>query len=200
MTKPLDQWRGTFGDAYTDRNVVDWESRLFAWRAMLKGLTVQKVLEVGSNRGANLLCIQRLLPTARLVGIEPNAHARKAAQDDPHLANVITLNGSAEKIPFGDRNFDLVFTAGVLIHIPPDELDAALTELHRVSKRWLLAIEYHADTETEVVYRSQPGLLWKRPYAQEYLKRFPDLTLLRSGHWTQRDGFDRCHWALMEKR
>lgn len=199
LMKPLDQWRGAFGDAYTDRNLLPWEARLWAWRTMLKGLNLQTVLEVGCNRGANLLCIQRILPGARLVGVEPNAHAREEAQREGHLGQVVIVNGSAERIAFRDGNFDLVFTAGVLIHIPPEGLDRALRELYRLSRKWLLAVEYHADRETEIRYRNQTGLLWKRNHLQAYLTRFPDLQLSRSGYWGPRDGFDRCTWHLMEK-
>lgn len=194
--RPLEQWRGTLGDTYTERNDPDWHSRERAWRAMTHNLCLRSILEVGCNRGVNLVVLRHINPNWKLVGIEPNSGARDLAL----ASGVLAVNGSAETIPFTDGNFDLVFTAGVLIHVPPAELDAALAELYRVTARYLVAIEYHADVETEIPYRNQTGLLWKRNYTQEYLRRFPDLHLEHSGYWSQRDGFDRCHWALMEKR
>lgn len=189
--KPLDQWRGTFGDAYTDRNRPTWESRRMAWSRMLDGLQLTSILEVGSNRGVNLEAIAHVRPKVQLHGLEPNEHARLEA-------TVPTWNGTAQAIPFQDRNFDLVFTSGLLIHIPPEDLGTVLGEIVRVSRRYVLAIEYHADRETPLLYRGQPGLLWKRNYLHEYLSRFP-LRLVRSGYWSPREGFDRCHWYLMEK-
>lgn len=193
MSRQLDAWKGAFGDAYTDRNQPDPTVRERAWGVMLRGLALQTVLEVGSNTGANLRALERINPSWRLTGIEPNAHARQQAM-------VLTLNGSVTSIPFKDGNFDLVFTCGVLIHVPPEELEAALHELYRVSRRYLLAIEYHADEATGILYRGQLDMLWKRNYLQEYLTRFPDLVLCHAGFWTAKDGFDRCTWHLMEKR
>ena len=193
MTRQLDAWKGAFGDAYTDRNHPDPLLRERAWRAMLQGLQLRTILEVGSNTGANLVALERINPSWRLTGLEPNAHARETA-------GVCTLNGTATRIPFQDANFDLVFTCGVLIHVPPEELDAALHELYRVARQYLLAIEYHADQPTGILYRNQTDMLWKRNYLQEYLSRFPDLLLRHSGYWTAKDGFDRTTWHLMEKR
>ena len=47
MTDQLEVWQGEFGMAYTDRNVVDWRVRLPAFRQMLDGLSLQRVVEVG---------------------------------------------------------------------------------------------------------------------------------------------------------
>ena len=193
MTHQLDAWRGQFGDDYTDRNDVDWRSRLEAWRTMLAGLEIQSILEVGSNKGANLRALQELNASWLLLGVEPNAYARDIAWPP-------TVDGTATNIPFADQSFDLVFTAGLLIHIPPDELDAALREIHRVARRYLVAIEYRADIETAVTgYRGHDDMLWKRPFDQEYLRRFPELRVMRFGHWSTDWGFDNCTWWLMEK-
>lgn len=192
MSKQLDAWRGAFGDAYTDRNDVDWRSRVGAWREMLKDLTIGSVLEVGSNRGANLLALLELDRQRLLLGVEPNAYARAQAR-------VPTVDGSAANLPFGHRTFDLVLTAGVLIHIAPEELNAALQEIYRVARRYILAIEYYAEQETIVRnYHGQDDMLWKRPFDREYLHRFPYLHVLRSGWWTRDHGFDNCAWWLME--
>ncbi len=47
----------------------------------------------------------------------------------------------AQALPFPDNSFDLVYTFGVLMHIPPSSIDAARNELIRVSARWILNIE-----------------------------------------------------------
>jgi hypothetical protein len=94
---------------------------------------------------------------------------------------------------------DLVFTAGVLIHIPLGDLPLALSEIYRVSKRYILAIEYFAQEETVVHYRGYDNLLWKRDFLRHYQSQFPELTLVRSGFLTSEDGFDKTHWWLLEK-
>jgi len=61
MAYQLEVWEGEFGKAYTDRNVIDWRTRLPAFQQMLGGLPIKRVLEVGCNRGHNLVCLAELL-------------------------------------------------------------------------------------------------------------------------------------------
>jgi hypothetical protein len=58
MNRQLDEWRGRFGDEYTDRNVVDWSTRVSLFREMLNGLRLRRILEIGCNRG-HTLCVLR---------------------------------------------------------------------------------------------------------------------------------------------
>lgn len=194
MSVQLDRWTGEFGDQYTQRNVVDWRDRVGAWWTMLKGLEPDRVLEVGANRGHNLLALKRLAIGWGYYGIEPNA---SAAQNKP--ANCNYWRSLDEYIASPFPGFDLVFTCGVLIHIPPNELDATLRKIHALSRKYILCIEYFADQETTVEYRGFTDMLWKRNWPQEYESRFPDLQLIRSGFWGKDAGFDDVNWWLWEK-
>lgn len=108
----VEVWQGQFGDQYTERNVLNPEIRVNAFRAMLDGLNLNRVLEVGCNRGHNLAVLKSLYPDIELVGIEPNQQAREIANRDfPILA------GDTRDLLFRSDCFDLAFTAGVLIHI-----------------------------------------------------------------------------------
>lgn len=196
----MEAWEGGFGTAYTDRNVVDWHTRLPAFERMLEGLPLERVLEVGCNRGHNLLALAELLPRGELLGIEPNRHAlecaRLASASTPGIAS---LYGDVLDIPFKDGYFDLVFTAGVLIHLRLSDLATAMKEICRVSRRYVLAIEYFADEETAVPYRGRADLLWKRDFLKHYHAHCPEFELVRSGFWGPEFGFDRTHWWLLEK-
>jgi pseudaminic acid biosynthesis-associated methylase len=197
MGKQLDAWQGQFGKEYTERNAIDWRVRLPAFRTMIEGLGVRRVLEVGCNRGHNLVALRQVLgDRAELAGVEPNPHALELAQ----ATGVADFRaGTIYELPFADGSFDLVFTAGVLIHIPPESLPAALAEMHRCSRRYLLAVEYAAEEETVVPYRGHGDLLWKRDFLREYQAHFPWLGLVRQGYWGKDDGFDRTTWWLLEK-
>jgi ubiquinone/menaquinone biosynthesis C-methylase UbiE len=109
------------------------------------------------------------------------------------------LRGHAFDLPFEDGYFDLAFTAGVLIQIALADLPRALSEIHRVSGRFILAIEYFAERETAISYRGHEDLLWKRDFLKHYQMQFPALSLLRTGYWDREHGFDRTHWWLLEK-
>jgi len=193
----LQAWEGDFGDSYTDRNMLDWRLRVPAFREMLAGLSIQRLLEVGCNRGHNLVALADMLGGEDIVGVEPNEHALALARAATTRAGF--LHGNVFDLPFKDGFFDLVFTAGVLIHLPAADLPAALAEIHRVSRRYVLAIEYFAEHETAIPYRGRDDLLWKRDFCRSYQEQFPGLQVVKSGYWTIEQGFDRTHWWLFEK-
>jgi pseudaminic acid biosynthesis-associated methylase len=197
-TKQLETWQSEFGTAYTDRNVVDWKRRLPAFEKMLAGIELKRVLEIGCNRGHNLQTLLEVLGDGtEIIGVEPNAYALALARSASNKVSAIP--GNALDIPFKDGYFDLVFTAGVLIHIPPERLSDAMREIARVTRRYVLAIEYYDEQDTVIEYRGHNDLLWKRDFLKHYQTNAPGLTLVRSGYWAQEDGFDRSHWWLMEK-
>lgn len=196
-TEALKVWRGEFGDAYTDRNMIEPASRRGAFAAMTEGLTLASVLEVGCNRGHNLVVLRDLYPGAEVCGVEPNAHARAIANES--LGGVRILDGCASSLPFADGSQDLVLTCGVLIHVHPDDVKGALEEICRVSRRWLLVVEYFAADEQEILYRGRRGLLWKRDYLTYCQAVDARLRLVRNGFWGPADGFDRVHWWLLER-
>lgn len=198
VTDQLKVWEGEFGDAYTDRNEASWRNLLPAFEAMLGGLPIRRALEVGCNRGHNLLAIAEVLEEGGdIVGIDPNRHslefARKAS------SKVSALYGHVYDLPFKDNYFDLVVTVGVLIHVHLDDLPRALQEIHRVTGRYILVVEYFAEEETVIPYRGRTDLLWKRNFLVHYTRRFPELVSIRTGFWGPEHGFDRTHWWLLEK-
>ncbi len=200
MPHQLTVWESEFGKAYTDRNVVDWRTRLRAFRQMLGGLPIRRVLEVGCNRGHNLVALTEFLGEAiEAVGVEFSPYAVALARESTAKRTIRFLRGDAIDLPFRDGCFDLAFTAGVLIHIPPASLPAALAEIYRVTKRYILAIEYFAHEVTPIWYRGQDNLLWKADFLEHYQTQFPPLALIRTGYWGPEDGFDRTHWWLLEK-
>ena len=80
------------------------------------------IFEVGCNAGWNLKALREISPSMTLCGVDINESAVKEARDG---AGFTVWNQSAGE-PFGHRNFDLVFTAGLLIHIPLEALDRVM--------------------------------------------------------------------------
>lgn len=196
--KQLEVWQGEFGRAYTDRNAVDWHVRSPAFRTMLCGLQLYRVLEVGCNRGHNLQTLLELLPNGtEIVGVEPNIYALTLARSTSAEFSVVP--GNILDLPFKDHYFDLAFTANVLIHVPPEHRACAMLEIARVSRRYVLAIEYYDEKDTVIEYRGHTDLLWKGDFLKHYQDNVPNLKVVASGYWDQKDGFDRSHWWLMEK-
>ena len=186
----LDAWKGSFGDRYTKRNRTDWRDCVPFFESVFGRWAGMEVLEVGCNAGHNLLALQSLGAYVR--GVEPNHRARTLAED----RGLYVVDGRAEELPFEDESVDFAFTAGVLIHIHPEQLAGVLRELHRVSRKYILAVEYPALAERPIPYREGVGC-WARPYGEEYLGRFP-LCLLSTG--IAPFPYEGCDWWLLEKQ
>ena len=169
------QWASDFGDKYTKRCQIDYKPRVPMFKKLLKGLEIESVLEVGANMGHNLVAINEARG-ADVFGIDINKYAIENALMPIEY-------GSAYKLPYDDDTFDLVYTAGVLIHIPPDKLKSAMKELYRVSKKYVLMIEYPADEERGRKYRdfgNKQGV-WARPYGHLFQRLFENARLVKTG-------------------
>lgn len=195
-TTQLDIWTSDFGAHYTDRNDREIPARRRSWAHMLENITTSSILEVGCNVGWNLAYL-RDLGREGLAGIEPQAYAVERAR--LRLPGCDIRQGNAFALPFPDVSFDLVFTSGVLIHIHGDDLGTAMEEICRVSRRYVLYVEYDAAQETPIEYRGVPDALWKRDHHAAWLAAHPELRVVKRGHWDAADGYDDCGWCLFEK-
>jgi pseudaminic acid biosynthesis-associated methylase len=190
-------WAGDFGDAYVRRNAVLDDRRGAFWRDLLAGLEVGSVLEVGCGQGGNLRHLAAVLGPAAVWGIDVNAEAREATHRNAPGTNVVS--GLARALPFRDGFVDLAMTVGVLIHQPDASLPLVMAELVRVSRRYVLWAEYHAEESTEVAYRGERGALVKRDYGRIYRELFPELQVKAEGFLDVDAGFDRVTWQLLAK-
>lgn len=210
----LGDWTGSFGTDYQARNQSSWpsiknRSRLFGdlFQAMENANKANpspqpfptSVIEVGGGCGDNLRAIDMIYERSRapikLMACDPHEGARKAMAD---VATV--MPGDLSALPYADGAADLVFTSGVLIHVPPADLDRALSEIHRVSKRWILSIEYYNNVPEEISYRGQSGMMWRRDWGEAWLEKFPDLKPIGYGFaWKRMTGLDNIHWTLLER-
>lgn len=184
-------WTGQSGNDYTKRNQVKWRERVPFWRRVLTHTLPNNVMEIGCNEGWNLRAIRETSPGTVLMGIDINHEAVRRAKQagfDVHWKE-------AREIPFLGIDFDLAFTVGMLIHVPPEHLTATMRSIVQCSSRYVLAVEYEASTEEEIEYRGMPGLLWRRPFGQIYVQ---DHGLKLVDSWDAGPGFDRCTAWLLE--
>lgn len=184
-------WQGDFGDEYTKRNRVEWEARLPFWRQILQVTQARSALEMGCNAGWNLRAIKEADPTVRATGVDVNHEAVSEARADGVDAHMVSIYHAGGLFL---NCFDLVFTAGVLIHIPPESLKVAMRNVIGASKRWVLAIEYESEQEEEVTYRGHTARLWKRPFGRLYEEEGLSTVAVSSP-----EGFDRCRAWLLRK-
>jgi len=203
----LTKWMNEFGDDYTDRNLPDdaaMNNRLGFWFGTLSVVPKipESILEVGANIGANLTSIDKVYKNmlgkrADLYYIEPNEKANRILQEqNPQFKRI---HGEAKEIHMNNGAVELAFTCGVLIHIPPDELNAAMKEIYRVSRKYIICAEYFSPEEREIKYRGQNNMLWARDYGAEWLDKFNLRCVSYSFAWKRITGMDNLTVWLMEK-
>lgn len=186
----LELWAGEFGNDYLKRNQVDWRKRIAFWATIVHRTGARSFFEMGANAGWNLSAIKRAYPDVIVAGNDINTLAcEQARMAGLNVVNQLDFNAACP------GRYELVFTAGVLIHIEPEHLDEVMRALIAKSYRWVLAIEYAADVETQVEYRGHTEKCWKRPYGALY--EALGLKLVDSGDAGA--GFDRCTYWLLER-
>ena len=100
------------------------------------------------------------------------------------------------------KKFDLAFTSGVLIHLPPNKLKYAYNVLYNSSKKYILVSEYFNDYPEQVIYRGHKNKLFKRDFAKE-IKNLYNLELIDYKFmWSEDNIFpcDNTTWFLFKKR
>lgn len=97
---------------------------------------VDRSLEIGSGYGRLSGWVADHAESA--VAVEPNASAnRRAAALHPDVG---FGTGLAGRLPFADDSFDLLVSWMVLTHVPPEEFEAAVADLVRVSRPGATAV------------------------------------------------------------
>lgn len=195
MNKQEKFWKNEGGDAYHKRNRVDWVKRVPFWREILELTSARSVFEIGCGPGWNLSAIRAVVPDradlrniTEVAGLEINLDAcRNAWACD---IEVFThMPGDWEDGP----TYDLVFTAGVLIH--QEDPRQMMQQAIDLSSDYVLAIEYESAKEREIHYQGQSGLCWARPYG----KMYQDLGLKPVMVADAGSGFDNCTAWLMRR-
>lgn len=125
------------------------------------------ILELGCGSGRNLHFIDQQCSGVRLTGVEINPAAVESGQRNLRQAQneVALLEGSLYELgSFSDGQFDLVFTSGVLMHIPHDRVGAVVREMQRIASRAVFHFELDGP-EFDFDYHRYP-----RDYSELYAK------------------------------
>jgi pseudaminic acid biosynthesis-associated methylase len=195
-------WAGDFGDKYIARNrdkkLISRNIAKFA-RILSRTRGIKSVIEYGSNIGLNLIAIHQLLPDAELSAVEINGKAINELKKLDYLREIHHLS----VLDFRpQRQYDFVFTCGLLIHINPEKIEEVYAVLHNSSRRYILVSEYYNPVPVEVIYRGHRRKLFKRDFAGELLDMFSDLRLVDYGFIYHRDPTfpeDDGTWFLLSK-
>jgi pseudaminic acid biosynthesis-associated methylase len=201
-TKQERFWRDIYAKEYIKRNnSFDLDSGIKAWSEMVKNLEpISSILECGCNIGRNIAVLNHLFPSAQKSIIEISPDAFELVTSTYNFSN--PLNCAISEADFQGDQFDLVFTAGVLIHISPENLLLNLRKIYSFSKKYVIFCEMFSRTPKTVTYRGEDDLLFTRDYGRFFLENFAvrvvDYGFLW-GHYYDSAGFDDAHFWVFEK-
>lgn len=159
-------WQGERGTRYAERSAPPEEGYyLDIWQQVLAAAAdCTSALELGCNRGGQLRGIHSLRPEIRLTGLEINHFA---AEEAAKLGYAEIIEGSI--LDFSDeRQWDMVYTAGVLIHISPEYLPGIYEMMARQSRKYVFFYENYMESPTSIDYQARTDLCWARDFAQDF--------------------------------
>ena len=97
-----------------------------------------KVLDVGCGKGFLMFDFTKVLPGIEVRGLDISQYAIDNAK--PEIKNLI-LQGCASKLPFKDGEFELAISINTFHNLHNTQLELALKEFSRVSKKQYLCVE-----------------------------------------------------------
>ena len=201
LAEGLKFWKGKFGEGYAERNGltkenIDRRAKLFGEiLSKIPPQSVHSVMEVGANVGINLHALKRLLPVdTELFAVEPNDEARQTLMDKSPGKMFVTND-----MRFANYKVDLIFTSGVMIHIPPGELLSFCEKIYDRANKWIVAIEYFSREPEMINYRGHDNKLWKRDFGAFWLDNFPLKPVACGFAWERLTGLQDLTWVLLER-
>jgi pseudaminic acid biosynthesis-associated methylase len=205
MTKRIQDifWTEEYADSYILKNsAFDNELGRQGWAKILDkaDLAQKNYLELGCNIDRNLDQLRLLDPSLKPSVIEINSKALDFVRSKHELQQ--SFCGPVQEADFPRASFELVFTCGVLIHIPPEELLDVMAKMHKWSSKFIVISEYFNRTPVSIEYQGRSNLLFKRDFGAMFADNF-DVSLVDYGFLWGRifdaAGFDDVTWWLFDK-
>jgi len=179
-------WEGEFGNDYTVRNLYVPDRGMF-FKRFLK-YSINTVFEIGCNWGPNLQAWESIGVEA--IGCDINEGAIRIANS----MGLVAYHGNSGSC---NDKFDMVFTAGVMIHQRTPGLIRMMKDMVRLSSQYVMFAEYEGKDE-EVPYRGERFALFKREFGRIFEALFPDAALVESGFAGKELGFDNVTYWMYD--
>jgi len=98
-----------------------------------------KVLDVGCGKGYLLYEMQLLEPQLEIYGVDVSEYG--LSNMHPDMKGDFRLAKAQERLPFEDKEFDLVISLGTFHNLHIYELEVAVSEVERVGKAGYIMVE-----------------------------------------------------------
>lgn len=179
-------WRefgGTWADEYNQRKLTVplYHIQEIMLTEYVAHHAPARVLEFGCGPGRHLRNL------SQIPGIDARGYDQSAAMvsgcltwtNQEWIDKHITVGLPTGRLPFKDGEFDLVYSAEVLVHVRPEDLPNVLTELMRISKRQVFHME--PDEHVDIISDEHSGC-WKHDLVAAYAKLGKTCEILSSGY------------------
>lgn len=115
----------------------------------LRGLEFNSLFEAGCGFGWNIKRAKDDFPAIRVGGVDFSQPQLLNSKKYMDKYNALVSRGDATQLPFCDNAFDIGITVGVFMNIHPSKIENALKEMIRVSKKYIVHLEYDELHATE---------------------------------------------------
>jgi ubiquinone/menaquinone biosynthesis C-methylase UbiE len=121
------------------------------------GITLNHVLDVGCGNGQMLKKLCKNF-NSKGIGVEPSELSINLLRNYFQSHPLITFEkASVHTLPFESDQFDLVLVNSVLHWVGRNEYLQSLGELIRVTKKYLVVMDFVASQDYKVLYHHRPG-------------------------------------------
>lgn len=171
--------------------------------AIYPDLAPERILELGCGVGTSLVPVAQAFPRAESFGLDVGASMlRYARARASHLGvSAHFVQGDAEKAPFADGSFDLVFSAALMHETSAGAIGRILAESHRLLRRGGVAVHLEVPSrydsldlwsqirsQVERDYNNEPA--WQAATSADY-----DALMRAAGFADVAVGFQDAAWA-----
>lgn len=105
----------------------------------------ESIFEVGYFAGRNIKHVKEAFPNVDISGLEINPKASKFARDKLQMPYLLCMD--AHDMHNINDQYDIVFTSGMLIHVPPNDIPELLKKMHKITSKYLMHIESIGNNE-----------------------------------------------------
>jgi ubiquinone/menaquinone biosynthesis C-methylase UbiE len=108
------------------------------------------ILDIGCAKGFMLVDFKKVLPGITISGLDISKYAISSAH--PDVKNYV-IEGSAIKLPYEDKTFDLVISINTLHNLKRNEIKKSLEEINRVAKKYsfIMVDGYESESQKEMM-------------------------------------------------